>query len=513
MPLDSGLMLPPAARTPTPEVPLSILGSQEAENGATSRHLPEARSPSASSQSRSFLEGTPQAGLTSLFGITPVQRGRVWFNSPQNSSVDITPYSRIYGVHPRFFDFDAVGDMQLTPAAAKAARAWRPSPSASEVSPPQTAETPMTNPANDPAATDPSSADGPGWPTCSRRAAAAMLAAADNCSARSCSPPVSQTSRSGGGLTTSAEGSLASTARLSGTFSYSARSWSPPPSRIDNSGGAVGRDAGNSGEICAMSSILGQGQGQSTSLAARSRAKLGGEGTAPLGDRGAAHASSHVPVPSWVTEAPSRANGVQPSGSHQRPFSTAASPNATPWSAMPVSTASKAAPTRQSTGQPGASLSGGSHAVGTQLAYTQSPEPRREAPKRDLLEPPNRESGDRATPATAPATPVSGGPRQLVGNGLWVVPPRRTSGDHVWSGDHGLPRWALGTSSSGTAQAWHSGSLPTGGSATCPNTKGAVAATGSSPGNHSHVSLKSPCGGTSSPPAPPLLARPRRGGA
>lgn len=45
----------------------------------------------------------------------------VWFNSPLNSAVDITPYSQIYGVHPRFFNFDENGNKQFSAAA----DAWR----------------------------------------------------------------------------------------------------------------------------------------------------------------------------------------------------------------------------------------------------------------------------------------------------------------------------------------------------------------------------------------------------
>lgn len=41
----------------------------------------------------------------------------VWFNSPLNSAVDITPYSQIYGVHPRFFNFDENGNKQFSAAA------------------------------------------------------------------------------------------------------------------------------------------------------------------------------------------------------------------------------------------------------------------------------------------------------------------------------------------------------------------------------------------------------------
>merc|ERR1719329_391955 len=46
----------------------------------------------------------------------------VWFNSALNSAVDITPYSQVYGLHPRFFNFDENGDMQLSACA----DTWRP---------------------------------------------------------------------------------------------------------------------------------------------------------------------------------------------------------------------------------------------------------------------------------------------------------------------------------------------------------------------------------------------------
>lgn len=45
------------------------------------------------------------------------QDGHVWFNSPLNSAVDITPYSQIYGMHPKFFNFDAEGAMEVSSCA------------------------------------------------------------------------------------------------------------------------------------------------------------------------------------------------------------------------------------------------------------------------------------------------------------------------------------------------------------------------------------------------------------
>lgn len=39
------------------------------------------------------------------------ESGHVWFNSPMNSEVEITPYSSIYGLHPRDFNFNGDGGM------------------------------------------------------------------------------------------------------------------------------------------------------------------------------------------------------------------------------------------------------------------------------------------------------------------------------------------------------------------------------------------------------------------
>merc|ERR1719210_3197135 len=64
-------------------------------------------------------DAAPQSGYMMRFGMSPISHsqepGHVWFNSPMNSAVDITPYSKIYGMHPRNFNFDSSGSMQLTP--------------------------------------------------------------------------------------------------------------------------------------------------------------------------------------------------------------------------------------------------------------------------------------------------------------------------------------------------------------------------------------------------------------
>jgi len=391
MPVDASAAPPPAARTPAPAsapasapaLPVGALGGQDAESSSTSRHLPEVQSPSASSQSKSILEGTPQAGLTSLFGITPVQRGRVWFNSPANSAVDITPYSRIYGVHPRFFDFDAVGEMQLTPAAAKACRAWKGntattaaaggSPQANAWQQPEAVapaiDTPRNKVAGNTTAPEQADAEGLGWPTCSRRAT--MTGAADSRSLRSCSPPpfplggnsgngsapavnppgtssppapspapsgpappgpavsgspagstssgpqlgsgdIERTSRAAAAVIafdgniegSSGDSFIAKTARSPRQLGCSARTWSPPPGRAER-GGSAGR--GSTGRLSERSPR------QNFSLAAHSRAQLGGDSTALFVDRAATNASQAA-FSSRVGEAPGLSNGTHSTG-------------------------------------------------------------------------------------------------------------------------------------------------------------------------------------------------------
>mmetsp|Transcript_108219 Transcript_108219/g.304958 ORF Transcript_108219/g.304958 Transcript_108219/m.304958 type:complete len:335 (+) Transcript_108219:43-1047(+) len=56
------------------------------------------------------------AGMAGAAASTP-SSWHVWFNSPLNSSVAITPYAQVYGIHPRYFQFDAGGSMQPTPRA------------------------------------------------------------------------------------------------------------------------------------------------------------------------------------------------------------------------------------------------------------------------------------------------------------------------------------------------------------------------------------------------------------
>lgn len=50
--------------------------------------------------------------------MTPVRPRVTFAPSPHNTSTDVTPYARVYGVHPAFFDFDQNGAMQPTQAGA-----------------------------------------------------------------------------------------------------------------------------------------------------------------------------------------------------------------------------------------------------------------------------------------------------------------------------------------------------------------------------------------------------------
>lgn len=51
--------------------------------------------------------------------------GHVWFNSPMNESFVITPYSGVYGMHPRFFHFGKDGEKLATDAEIKRREASR----------------------------------------------------------------------------------------------------------------------------------------------------------------------------------------------------------------------------------------------------------------------------------------------------------------------------------------------------------------------------------------------------
>lgn len=97
------------AASPLPTTTSPVLGSTPA--AVRVRALsPTARSPLSGGSSPGSSRSVPPAQRRSV---------RVWFApSPMNQSVDITPYARVYGMHPSLFDFDQNGGMQLTPRAA-----------------------------------------------------------------------------------------------------------------------------------------------------------------------------------------------------------------------------------------------------------------------------------------------------------------------------------------------------------------------------------------------------------
>eukprot|EP00747_Dinoflagellata_sp_TGD_P217841 gnl/TRDRNA2_/TRDRNA2_90188_c0_seq1.p1 gnl/TRDRNA2_/TRDRNA2_90188_c0~~gnl/TRDRNA2_/TRDRNA2_90188_c0_seq1.p1 ORF type:complete len:184 (+),score=13.32 gnl/TRDRNA2_/TRDRNA2_90188_c0_seq1:36-554(+) len=81
-------------------------------------------------------QGLLRTATTASTVQTPVWRpGHVWFNSPLNSSIPITPYSERFGTHPRYFNFDRDGQMyfnldgdgQMQPVARQVRRKKDPS--------------------------------------------------------------------------------------------------------------------------------------------------------------------------------------------------------------------------------------------------------------------------------------------------------------------------------------------------------------------------------------------------
>lgn len=64
---------------------------------------------------------TPHGQSNVVICLTPVNHGKpghISFSSPLTSVVPITPYSQIYGLHPRMFNFDRNGTMLPTPCSA-----------------------------------------------------------------------------------------------------------------------------------------------------------------------------------------------------------------------------------------------------------------------------------------------------------------------------------------------------------------------------------------------------------
>jgi len=102
------------------------------EPGMPSELAQDVRLPDVSRQQ----EGVQPQAVQMHYDVSPVatRNGHVWFNTPMNSSVDITPYSQVYGLHPRFFHFDGNGSMELTPVASEFVSSCAPQASGGSIS-------------------------------------------------------------------------------------------------------------------------------------------------------------------------------------------------------------------------------------------------------------------------------------------------------------------------------------------------------------------------------------------
>mmetsp|Transcript_62001 Transcript_62001/g.199914 ORF Transcript_62001/g.199914 Transcript_62001/m.199914 type:complete len:256 (+) Transcript_62001:87-854(+) len=91
---------------------------------------PSGRTPSAHGRRRNSGDMTAQAAAFQG-AMTQAMRRRVCFcPTPKNTQHVVTPYGQIYGQHPKFFDFDRKGQMQLNDAgiAEELRRQEQPSP-------------------------------------------------------------------------------------------------------------------------------------------------------------------------------------------------------------------------------------------------------------------------------------------------------------------------------------------------------------------------------------------------
>jgi len=105
--------------------PANALLGAGAQQGARSPRTSASPIPGSLAEATGVLSAAATPPLTvatpTRRGASPVMRTparpRVSFaRSPCNTSTDVTPYARVYGVHPAFFDFDQNGAMQPTPA-------------------------------------------------------------------------------------------------------------------------------------------------------------------------------------------------------------------------------------------------------------------------------------------------------------------------------------------------------------------------------------------------------------
>mmetsp|Transcript_138901 Transcript_138901/g.276969 ORF Transcript_138901/g.276969 Transcript_138901/m.276969 type:complete len:274 (-) Transcript_138901:261-1082(-) len=102
-----------AARRRMPLMPLHVSAddcSDDPSLSSCSMHTETTRSPSSSCSLRSGDRFHPDAEEQLL----PFSKHVSFSAAVANSEHAITPYSEVYGRHPRFFDFDRKGGMQLT---------------------------------------------------------------------------------------------------------------------------------------------------------------------------------------------------------------------------------------------------------------------------------------------------------------------------------------------------------------------------------------------------------------
>lgn len=112
-----GVTLAPAISEPTPATPAAEakLGGIAAGRSKSLQPTPTIDVPLTPGAAESHHR--PRLSMPHIL-MTPSRSHVRWAPSPQNTSTEVTPYARVYGVHPAFFDFDHNGTMQPTQAGA-----------------------------------------------------------------------------------------------------------------------------------------------------------------------------------------------------------------------------------------------------------------------------------------------------------------------------------------------------------------------------------------------------------
>lgn len=106
-----GVVLEISTDTPKDEADVMRSKTVKTTEGTTPSARGTALTPSWTMVKRMSMHGTSPSEVTRM------QVGRkttTFAPSPMNSCQDITPYSKVYGVHPAFFDFDRTGHMAFT---------------------------------------------------------------------------------------------------------------------------------------------------------------------------------------------------------------------------------------------------------------------------------------------------------------------------------------------------------------------------------------------------------------